>query len=230
MKDPLTTAEHRLLWQLVANPDGAFECVLKPTKSKQTREALVKAKLIEVEKRVRPSRSKRKVKALYLRLTDTGWAWCNQNMAWPKPKGKAEQFLNALLQRLKVLFERHSAVASLADFIVSSTPETAASPAPPTGNEVVPDTGLGARIRAACLELGGGREAVRVRLADLRRRLADVPADELTAGVRELSRRGELTLYPLDDPRQVTPDDDAAAIRSSTDVPQHILYYGGIPS
>ena len=113
---------------------------------------------------------------------------------------------------------------------MTSAPETASSSVLATGNEVAPNTGLGARIRAACLELGGGREAVRVRLADLRRRLVDVPADELTAGVRELSRRGELTLYPLDDPRQITPDDEAAAIRSSTDVPQHILYYGGIPS
>ncbi len=230
MSDQLTTAEQRLLWQLVANPGGEFESVLKPTNAKRTREALVRAELIEVEKRVRPSRSKRKVKATYLSLTDAGWAWCNQNMVWHKPSGKAEQFLNALLQRLKVLFERQCAVASLADFIVNTAPETAPSSAPPTGNEVAPNTGLGARIRATCLELGGGREAVRVRLADLRRRLVDVPAVELTAGVRELSRRGELMLYPLDDPRQITPDDEAAAIRSSTDVPQHILYFGGIPS
>ncbi len=221
MSDQLSIAEQRLLWQLVANPGGEFESVLKPTKPKQTRESLAKAKLIEVEKRVRPSRSKRKVKATYLRLTDAGWAWCNGNMAWHKPRGKAERFLNSLLQRLQVIFERQSGVASLADFIVSSAPSE---------NAAVPNTNLDARIRAACLELGGGREAVRVRLADLRRRLADVPADELTTGVRELSRRGELTLYPLDDPRQVTPDDEAAAIHSSTDVPQHILYYGGIPS
>ena len=102
MNDQLTIAEQRLLWALVANPGGEFESVLKPTKAKQTREALVRAKLIEVEKRVKPSRSKRK--AIYLRLTDAGWAWCNQDMAWQKPKGTAERFLNTLLQRLKVLF------------------------------------------------------------------------------------------------------------------------------
>lgn len=230
MSDQLSISEQRLLWQLVANPGGEFESVLKPTKSKQTRESLVKAKLIEAEKRVRPSRSKRKVKATYLRLTDAGWAWCNQNMAWQKPKGKAERFLHALLQRLQVIFERQSGVASLADFIVNSAPETAPSPVPPRENAPQPNAGLDARIRAACLELGGGRAAVRVRLADLRRKLADVSADELTAGVRDLSRQGELTLYPLDDPRQITPDDEAAAIHSATGVPQHILYFGGIPS
>lgn len=227
MNDQLTTAEHRLLWALVASGGEGFNDDLGA--SKKPRESLKRARLIEVETRKRQAR-KKKVPALYLRLTDAGWARCNRDMAWQKPRGTAERFLNALLQRLKVLFERQSAVASLADFIVNSSPETASSSAPPTGNEVTPSPGLDTRIRAACLELGGGREAVRVRLADLRKRLADVPPDELTAGVRELSRRGELTLYPLDDPRQVTPDDEAAAIRSSTDVPQHILYYGGIPS
>ncbi len=216
-----TTAEHRLLWMLVANPHGEFESVLKPTNPKQTREALARAKLIEVEKRVKPSRSKRKVQSTYLRLTDAGWAWCNQDMSWHKPRGKAEQLLNTLLQRLKVLFERQVAASSLADFINSSAPATSTLPATPT---------LGDRIRAACLELGGGREAVRIRIADLRQRLADVPSDDLTEGLRELSRRRELTLYPLDDPRQIAPDDEAAAVHSSTGVPQHILYYGGIPS
>ncbi len=228
MNDQLTTAEHRLLWALVASGGEGFNDDLGA--AKKPRESLKRARLIEVEKRVRPSRSKRKMKVTFLRLTDAGWARCNEDMAWHKPRGRAERFLHALLQRLKVLFERQNGVASLADFIVTSAPETVSSSAPPTGNKVPPNTNLDARIRAACLELGGGREAVRVRLADLRKRLADVPADELTAGARELSRRGELTLYPLDDPRQITPDDEAAAIRSSTDVPQHILYYGGIPS
>lgn len=227
MNDQLTTAEHRLLWALVASGGEGFNDDLGA--AKKPREALKRARLIEVETRKRQAR-KKTVPALYLWLTDAGWARCNGDMAWQKPRGKAERFLNALLQRLKVLFERQGAAASLADFIVNSAPEAAPSPVATTGKEVTPNAGLGARIRAACLELGGGREAVRVRLADLRRRLVDVPADELSAGVRELSRRGELTLYPLDDPRQVTPDDEAAAIRSSTDVPQHILYYGGIPS
>lgn len=228
MNEDLTTAEQRLLWALVANAGEGFNDDLEATK--KPRESLKRARLIEVETRKRRSR-KKKVSAMYLRLTDAGWAWCNRNMAWSKPRGRAERFLNTLLQRLQVLFERQTAAASLADFIINSTPAT--SPSVPVGavvSPIPPDTGLDARIRAACLELGGGREAVRVRLAELRRRLADVPPDELTAAIRELSRRQELTLYPLDDPRQVTSDDQAAAIRSSTDVHQHILYYGGIPS
>jgi hypothetical protein len=229
MNDCLAIAEQRLLWALVANGGEGFNDDLEATK--KPRSSLARSGLIEVEKRKRQAR-KKKVPVLYLRLTDAGWAWCNLDMAWQKPRGKAERFLNTLLQRLKVFFERQSVAASLADFLINSAPETAPPPASSTEKVVdpLPKMGLDARIRAACLELGGGREAVRVRLADLRERLADVPADELTETVRELSRRRELTLYPLDDPRQITPEDRAAAIPSSTDVPQHILYYGGIPS
>jgi hypothetical protein len=212
-----TTAEQRLLWMLVANSGEGFNNDLEAEKN--PRESLMRARLLDVEKRQKPS-GKRKVQALYLRLTDAGWAWCNQDMSWQKPRGKAEKFLNSLLQRLKVLFERQGTVASLADFINNTT----AAP-----NSTL-ETSLDGRIRAACLELGGGREAVRIRIADLRMRLADVPHDELTEALRELSRRRELTLYPLDDPRQITPEDEAAAIHSSTGVRQHILYYGGTAS
>lgn len=91
-------------------------------------------------------------------------------------------------------------------------------------------TALDRRLRAAVLELGRGREAVRVYLKDLRNKLPDVPSEELDRGLHAMSQRGELTFYPLDDPRQIKREDEAAAIHSSTGVPQHILYYGGIPS
>jgi len=207
-----TTTEQHVLWMLIANSGEAFLGDLKLKVNPGVRESLVRTRLIEVEKRQRPS-SRRRVQSIYLRLTDAGWAWCNRDMSWQKPRGNGEKLLNALLQRLKVLFERPATVSSLADFINNSTPAA-----------------LDGRIRAACLELGGGRDAVRIRIADLRKRLADVPNVDLTEGIRELSRRRELTLYPLDDPRQITPEDEAAAIQSSTGVPQHILYYGGIAS
>ena len=227
MKDKFNTSEQRLLWLLVANPDGQFESVLKPTNAKATREALARAKLIEVHKRRQSIRSKRD--STFLHLTDDGWRWCNQNMTWVKPRGKGEQFLDTLLKRLKILFEHQGAPATLGDF-VAKTSALSIPPVSPTNDKAPTNTRLDGRIRAACLELGGGKEAVRVRIADLRKRLADVPHADLTEEIRKLSRSRELTLYPLDDPRQIAPDDEAAAIHSSTGVPQHIIYYGGIAS
>ena len=231
MNQTLSTAEQRLLWMLVAHPEGEFESVQKPANAKPTREALARAGLIEVEKRVKRSKSNRRTSATHLRLTDAGWAWCNRNMSWTKPRGKGEQFLDSLLKRLKILFERPGTASSLADFINQSTPDDATLTSDKAATTVDPRDGtLGERIRAACLELGGGREAVRIRIADLRKRLADVSKDDLTEKLLELSRRRELTLDPFDDPRQITPDDAAAAIYTSTGVPLHILYYGGIVS
>jgi hypothetical protein len=93
-----------------------------------------------------------------------------------------------------------------------------------------PEHSLAPRLRDAIRDVAGGREAVRVRLSDLRKRFPGVPPDELTAAILNLSRRDELALYPFDDPRQIKDADRAAAIESSTGVPQHILYFGGISS
>lgn len=233
MNKPLTTTEQHLLWMLVAYPEGGFQSDLQFVKAK-SRDTLLRAGLLEVEKRIKP-RGRSKTVTTYIRLSDAGWAWCNQNMSWMKPRGNAEKLLDSLLQRLKILFDRQTVASSLADFVNKSTPVANSSSEAPiekaTSTPAVPQhVKLDERIRAACLELGGGREAVRIRIADLRKRLADISADALNEGVRELSRRRELTLYPLDDPRQITPDDELAAIHSSTGVPQHILYYGGIAS
>lgn len=237
-----TPAEHRLLWLLVANRGEEFEIALKPTNPKSTREALKQAGLIEVEKRQKPSSAKRKVKSTYLRLTEAGWTWCNQDMSWPLPriKSKADLFLHSLLPRLKSLFESQGTAASLADFINKSDPvaksDEIAHPATVQANDLaapaVPmqQPSIEQRIRGACLELGGGHQTVRIRIADLRKRLPEFAHDDVTNGLRQLAIRNELTLYPFDDPRQITPEDEAAAMHSSTGVPQHILYFGGIAS
>jgi hypothetical protein len=222
MNSQLTPGENQLLWMLVANGGEAFEDALKHSKSakeKPNRDALARRGLVVASMQKRQLPGKKSSRAMHLKITPAGWTFCNEVIAWMPPavkKSKADLFLQWLMPRLKNLFDRNTTAASLSDFINKSEPPSASN--------------IEQHIRAACLELGGGRETVRIRIADLRKRLADVPSDQLTEGLRELSRRRELTLYPIDDPRQITPDDEAAAIRSSTGVPQHILYYGGIAS
>lgn len=90
-------------------------------------------------------------------------------------------------------------------------------------------------VAEAAMKLGGGREAVRVTLADLRKELPQFSHAEVTQAVRELSRARLLTLYPFDDPREIhggprAAEHRAAAIDSSTGVPQHLFYFGGVSS
>jgi len=236
-------AEHRLLWLLVASGGEEFEATLKPTDAKRNREALAREKLIEVEKRIKPPATKRSRPVNYLKLTDAGWAWCNLDMSWPLPraKSKADLFLNSLLRRMKVMFDRQGTAASLADFInqsnatdpepqpiiVSEKPDTPAiipAEPPATAEEIAQ------AVRDACLELSGGVRNERIKLADLRRRLLSIDYEVVKASIWDMALRKELALETLDDPREVDAEDIAAAILSSTGIPLYIIYYGGVIS
>lgn len=242
MNEELTPGENQLFWMLVANGGEAFEDALKHTKNaneKPHRDALVRRGLVAASMQKRQLPGKKSSRAMHVQLTPAGWTYCNQVIAWLPPivkKSKADMFLHWLMPRLKNIFDRNTTAASFSDFINKSgpVPELPHAEKERTSysrkDEPHSDSNIEQHIRIACLELGGGRETVRIRIADLRKRLADVAHDELTEALRELSRRRELTLYPLDDPRQITPEDEAAAIYSSTGVRQHILYYGGTAS
>jgi hypothetical protein len=230
----LSPEEHQLLWMLVTHGGEVFQGTLNIPKVKPFRDGLERRGLVTVSWRKRQLPEEPAKRGLFLELTPAGWTWCNEQLHWPppsRPKSKADMVLGWLLPRLKMLLDRGEAAANLADFINKSHPD-APPPEPAPAPPQPPMTGatLEERIGAACLELGGGKQAVRVRIADVRKRLPDVPHDTLTEAIVNLARQRRLTLYPLDDPRQVTDEDKAAAIVSSTGVPQHILYYGGIVS
>jgi hypothetical protein len=79
------------------------------------------------------------------------------------------------------------------------------------------------RIRIAALDLAGGQPRTRVRLRDLRVRLDDVPRAQLDRELMEMQRIGSLVLYRIDDPTDVTKDDELAALQVAG-YPRHILY------
>lgn len=81
-------------------------------------------------------------------------------------------------------------------------------------------------IANACQKLGNGRENVRIRLAELRAEL-NSPRAELDAALRAMERDGSLSLYPLDNPQEITAADREAAIVTFTGHKRHILYFGG---
>ena len=81
-------------------------------------------------------------------------------------------------------------------------------------------------IRKASLKLGEGKTNVRVRIADLGKELK-VSKEELDKTLLEMERSGELSLYPLDDPRQIRQEDIDAALKTSTGNERHLVYFGG---
>jgi hypothetical protein len=77
-------------------------------------------------------------------------------------------------------------------------------------------------IRRGALRIAGGPDR-RVRLTDLRREVGEVGRQELDRALRDMSSRGRIALFPLDDPMEIRPQDQRDALDLSG-VPQHVLY------
>jgi hypothetical protein len=218
--------QHLLLWRLAVG--GGSDLLLNlPDISAAYRSALARAGLVAVKKITNPKTGR---KVNHLSLTDDGWAWCQENMTWPRTRSQqADTVLERLLPRMHTIFQRRETVDSLGDFIGKSHVEATESRDEAEKREsATPD--LRQVIRETCRALGNGREGVRIRLADLRSHLNGFGKDEVTRALWELSERGELALYRLDDPREITEADREAAVRTSTGEEKHILYFGGTAS
>lgn len=81
-----------------------------------------------------------------------------------------------------------------------------------------------ARITAAYAVLAEQRSNGRVRLAALRRELADLPRETLDAALQRMLRAGKLVLGRLDNPLEITPEDDAAKLLTGLGDPRHIMH------
>jgi hypothetical protein len=220
--DPL---QRLLFWRLaVAEGGGDFLKEIKPTPDTAKRRPLVREGYLVEEKR-RPPKGGRPV--TYLELTEKGWAWCQTHLEAELSRSALSTFvLQRLLGLLKNYFENQTHTVSLGQFIQqarASRPAPAAATA--EGNGRAGD--LEQTIRWACLDLGHGRENVRIRLADLRSRLRDVSESALDGKLLEMEREGKLSLYGLDNPQEIRSEDRQAAIRTTSGHERHILYFGG---
>jgi hypothetical protein len=76
---------------------------------------------------------------------------------------------------------------------------------------------------AAYLRLTGGRNNVRVRLARLRSELGNLDPNHFENRLIELQRQGIAALYALDDPLDIGPEDERAAVMVGGR-PRHLVY------
>jgi hypothetical protein len=85
---------------------------------------------------------------------------------------------------------------------------------------VPPD--LEARVREACLNLAQGHTKQRIRLTDLRREV-HAPREVVDQALTAMQNSGKLVLMRLDNPAELTQEDDAAAL-SIAGNPRHLVY------
>jgi hypothetical protein len=105
---------------------------------------------------------------------------------------------------------------ALAEFIESRPREAAAG-----------QDGLDRQIETAYLSLSEGKPNVRVRLADLRDALSGVPREDLDATLLNMATSGEVSLYRLDNPLEISPRDRDAILRTPSGEERHVVYLGG---
>ncbi|WIX91076.1 hypothetical protein [Amycolatopsis sp. DG1A-15b] len=141
-------------------------------------------------------------------LSDSGWAWCEKELAAggpPPPRGQSTlaSALYVLLGGLNGYLEREN-LRLFQLFRLAEVPPAPADEAAPTGN-------LEDRIRVAYRELVKEPRGW-VGLVDLRPKLG-APAAEVDAVLKELSRVGKVHLIPEDNRKALTAADHEAAIR-----------------
>ena len=190
---------------------------LRPKLEKPSRDRLEKAGLVTV--------TRQKGGALGVELSDRGWAWAAGHLdAEVSPRSTAAgPILRAWLTRLKgYIANNHVALAE-----IIGGQQVATGKGAPLADSHAPAQdatgGLPERIADAYLSLSGGHWARRVRIAHLRDKLKDVSRQRLDTILLDMQRQGRLALYTLDDPRQVSTDDEDAAIHIGP-ATRHILY------
>lgn len=170
---------------------------------KEPREALVRAGLVRKETRA-GSRATRLV------ITRAGYQWAADNLGTElKKTARAAPLLAAVLSRLRGMgLGRADALQAFASGI-----------SPKNG---VP---IETRIRDAYLSLTQGASKQRVLLKDLRRQV-DASRQEVDDALLAMQERRLLVLMKLDNPSELTSDDEAAALRVAGN-PRHLLYFHG---
>jgi len=190
------------LWVLLFTGKEPKISEMKPQLSPKRRKVLQDRGLVELEKRGR---------ARHLVLTDEAWRWAAEHLdADFSINVNGGRALAGLLPRLKAYLDRHG--VSLAEILASG--------------ELPGSDDIETRIREAYRAASGGEWNVRIRLADLRRELADIPRETQDRALLEMQSAGVLALYPNNDPRDLTGEDHAAAL-DVVGARRHLVYMKG---
>jgi hypothetical protein len=196
-----------MLWALIAKGGEGYAKDLKPAVEAADRRALTGAGLLSEEKRVK--------RAIWLEVTDKGWAWAAEHLGdeLSARSTAGTVVLRDWLTRLQAFMRAtDTPLAAIVAPRPAAKPETGA-PAP----------SLRERIRAAYLEVTAGQFNKRALLSALRARLPDIDRPTLDGALRELHGEEGTTLMTLDNPREITAAEKSAAL-SLAGEPMHLLW------
>jgi hypothetical protein len=213
MNHEIKPLEALFLWRLAVGGGEDWLKEIKPDPKSSARKKLAADGLIEQGKR--KSASGRGT-PLYISLTDRGWAWLGNHLDFDlKTRSPAgTEVLHQLLLKLKKFIDQRQ--ISLTDLILAAqkTDECCC--------DDVED-----RLTKSYLALSNGQINVRVRIADLRNLLSSVPRMTFDQVLLDMASNGKASLYRLDNPTEIQPEDRDAVLRTPAGEERHVVYLGG---
>lgn len=208
------------IWRLITLGGENWLKEMKPGLDKKAREELVGNGLIETEKR-KDVRTKRQANIVI--LTDKGWAWAAENMdaEISKRSTYSGPVLQDLLAKLRDFMARRN--VPLAEIITAPSTSSPKSQAIKVLSSEIDLMELEKRIVDAYSLISGGIWNTRVRLADLRNVLKDFSRETVDQVIDRMEREGKLILFTLENPREIRPEDETAALVISG-IKRHVVY------
>ena len=200
-----------LLWKLVIADGEMWKSDIRPAGigDNKVRKSLREERLISEESQRREVPGKRATRGLKITLEDAGWAWVSENLDARLPRSAAAaDVLQGLLLKLQRYLQRSDLV--LAEFLASEP-------------EVVD---LEQQIVAAYRALDTHGRGERVRIADIAGELSNVELAELHRELLAMQSQDKLTLFVLDNPREITEADRQCEITTVLGDKRHIIHMG----
>lgn len=221
----LSAKQNFVLWQLLLNGDDVALTKLDPRLTPAERKPLLDAGLIDLVKRGQSN---------HVLLTDKTWAWaCEQTVSPPYASKKhAPLLFQTLISKLQVYLQTNG--IPLSEFLTTQATACHSDDGandnkrdqPRSHNGVVDFATMAAAIRTTYRRITGGKLNTRVRLAELHKELPFGAKEMIDTTLRQMQLNGELVLMPLDDPKGIYAEDQAAAVNISGDL-RHIVYLKG---
>jgi hypothetical protein len=193
MSSILTPQQSLTIWRLLITGDEPLKSKLRNPE----RSVLLKQGFIALEKRGRSE---------HIVLTEKAWGWASENFDVQLSKSNTATLVLQELLKMTGRYLKNNRLA-LSDFTLA-TPKM---------------VDVHSRICQGYLALSGGEFNKRVRLAHLKQHLSDLSKQEIEEGLLQFRLDGKVALMHLDDPLDIQPEDEEAAILSGGQL-NHILY------
>ncbi|MEA5462543.1 hypothetical protein [Leptothoe sp. PORK10 BA2] len=193
MSEQLTPKQALALWDLIISGEEPAIMDYNILSASQRRPLEV-AGLIRLEERERIQPGKKTTKRKHIVLNDKAWDWAIDNFTVKLSLSKYStlvlgQLLNKLGYHLK---ERD---ISLSEFL--AVPKTKS---------------LEEKIRNAHASITESSFDSRARLSKIHQYLEDISPQKINDTLRSMQQAGEVSLSPMEDPQEIGPEDEQAAI------------------